>query len=210
MLKIDSLFTNQDIVKKINVKLPQLFIIAEAEASRGGKLGMEIGTVRERIIIALLRHFFGKSNISTDLPITKKEVDVKVFNTSISIKTKTGNSLSGVKVIWTVDWDKVNSFINSYNPAADMILIQIVWNTNKGGFFYIPQTVQEKIFEYLGREAYFKKPPKNTNPRGVEYSKEALQLMVNDSNIRKISINWIRDDSIVVDIYKKWEDYWES
>ena len=209
-MKIEDLFTDLDITEKINTKLPQLFIIAEAEASRGGKLGMEIGTVRERIIIALLRYYFGKSNISTDLPITEKEADVIVLNTRVSIKTRTGNHFSGIKAIWTVDWVKVNSFVDSYTPTADMILIQIIWDTNKGGFFYIPQTIQKKIFGNLGKNLYFKKPPKNTNPRGVEYSKEAIKLMIEDSATSKIPINWIRTDSEIIDIYEKWEDYWKS
>ncbi len=210
MLKIDDLFADLDIIKKINIKLPQLFIIAEAEASRGGKLGMEIGTVRERIIIALLRHYFGKSNISTDLPITEKEADVIVLNTKISIKTSTGNNFSGIKAIWTVDWDKVNSFVDSYSPTTDMILIQIVWNTDEGGFFYIPQAIQKKIFDNLGNTLYFKKPPRNTNPRGVEYSKKAIKLMIEDPTTSKIPINWIRTNSEIIDVYKKWEDYWKS
>lgn len=184
--------------------------MAEAEALRGGKLGMEIGSVRERIIIALLRHYFGKPNISTDMPITEKEIDVIVLDTRISIKTITGNTFSGIKVIWTVDWNKIDSFVDSYTPTADMIFIQIVWNSSDGGFFYIPQAVQNKIFNNLGENDYFKKPPKNTNPRGVEYSKEAIRLMVEDSETKKIPIDWIREDGKDIDIYKKWEGYWES
>lgn len=209
-MEIKDLFTDLDIAEKINMKLPQLFVIAEAEASRGGKLGMEIGTVRERIIIALLRYYFHKSNVSTDLPITKTETDVIVFNRPISIKTKTGKDFSGIKAIWTVDWNKVDSFVDNYIPTTDMILIQIVWNLNDGGFFYIPQTIQEKIFNNLGRNNYFKKPPKNSNPRGVEYSKEAIKLMIKDVETSKIQIDWLRDDGKVIDIYKKWEDYWKS
>ncbi len=34
--------------------LPHLFFLADLDASRAGKIGMEIGSVRKRIIVALL------------------------------------------------------------------------------------------------------------------------------------------------------------
>ena len=46
---------------------------------------MEVGSVRERIIIALMIYKFGKENVETDIPITKSEIDVKLFAEPISI-----------------------------------------------------------------------------------------------------------------------------
>jgi len=51
---------------------------------------MEVGSLRERIIVALLIYKFGEENVKTDIPITEPEVDVKLFNQPISIKTITG------------------------------------------------------------------------------------------------------------------------
>jgi len=48
--------------------LPEIFQLAEIESSRAGKLGMEVGSVRERIIVALLMMFFDRSVINTDTP----------------------------------------------------------------------------------------------------------------------------------------------
>jgi hypothetical protein len=56
-------------------KLPYLFQLAEIDNSRNGKLGMEIGSARERIVIALLIYKFGEKNIKTDIAITKSEID---------------------------------------------------------------------------------------------------------------------------------------
>lgn len=209
MVNIVDIFTDTEITEKIKKKLPFLFTIAEAEASRGGKLGMEIGSVRERVIIALLRYYFGKKNISDEITITEKEVDVEVHQEKMSIKTKTGNHLSGIKAVWTVDWDQVDSFIKSFTPSIGMLLVQIVWNEEKGGFFFIPKNAQDEVFGNLGRNGYFKKPPRKTNPRGVEYSKTAIEAMLSHKDTRKIKIKWTRSNT-KIDVYKKWEECWKS
>jgi len=72
---------------KIQAKLPELFYLAELESSRAGKVGMEVGSARERILIAPLIYKFGQENVETNLPITEPEEDVKVFGNPISIKT---------------------------------------------------------------------------------------------------------------------------
>ena len=54
MSKIDKLFQDLHIAEKIQEKLPILFQLAEIDNQRGRKLAMEIGSARERIIIALL------------------------------------------------------------------------------------------------------------------------------------------------------------
>ncbi|MBY0379589.1 MAG: ThaI family type II restriction endonuclease, partial [Burkholderiales bacterium] len=85
MSKITSLFQDLGIINKIREKLPTLFQLAELDNSRDGKLGMEIGSARERIVIALLIYQFGEENVITNIPITQNETDVIVFNEPISI-----------------------------------------------------------------------------------------------------------------------------
>ena len=58
---------------------------------------MEVGSVREKIIIALLIYKFGKENVETEIPITEPEVDVKLFGNPVSIKTIYGNRIQGVQ-----------------------------------------------------------------------------------------------------------------
>ena len=50
----NKLFDDELIIRRVKNKLPRLFQLAELESSRNGKIGMEIGSVRERILIALL------------------------------------------------------------------------------------------------------------------------------------------------------------
>ena len=60
---------------------------------------MEVGSLHERIIIALLIYKFGEANVETEIPITEPEVDVKLFGEPVSIKTITRKRLSGVKLM---------------------------------------------------------------------------------------------------------------
>lgn len=126
---LTELFTDKTIVSKIQNKLPKLFRIAELETSRAGKIGMEVGSLREKVISSLLVYKFGEENVNTNIPTTEPETDVKVGNREISIKTITGNG--GVKAVWTVDAESSKRFIEKYKPKCDIILVQIWWEKNK-------------------------------------------------------------------------------
>jgi len=167
--RLIEIFEDTRLVEKIKNRLPYLFQLAELESSRAGKTGMEVGSVRERIIVALLIYKFGEANVETNIPITEPEVDVKLFGEPISIKTITGKSFGGVKLIWTVDAQKAKEFRENYYPSCDILLIQINWN-DVGGFYYIPLETQINLFDRIGRENYIKLPKPGTNPRGVLFT----------------------------------------
>mgnify|MGYP000002777724 CR=1 FL=1 len=206
--KLIEIFEDEKLVKRIKNKLPYLFQLAELESSRAGKVGMEVGSLREKIIIALLIYKFGEENVETEISITEPEVDVKLFGKPISIKTITGKSLSGVKLIWTVDAQKVREFRESYYPHCDILLVQINWGST-GGFYYIPLEAQRKLFDRIGRNRYIKLPKPGTNPRGVEITKEALTTLVNDNLSRSIKIRW-QKTKIEFNPYKRWIDHWRE
>ncbi|MGQ9848207.1 MAG: ThaI family type II restriction endonuclease [Bacteroidales bacterium] len=204
--RLIEIFEDAELVEKIKRRLPYMFQLAELESSRAGKTGMEVGSVRERIIVALLIYKFGEANVETEVSITEPEVDAKLFGEPVSIKTITGKSFGGVKLIWTVDAQKAKEFRESYYPHCDILLIQINWN-DVGGFFYIPLEVQKKLFDMMGRENYIKLPKPGTNPRGVEITKEALSSLVEDSMSRRIAINW-QKIKVEFNSYKRWVDLW--
>lgn len=204
--RLAEIFEDENLITKIKNKLPYLFQLAELETSRAGKIGMEVGSLREKILIALLMYKFGEENVETDIPITEPEVDVKLFGKPISIKTITG--LSGVKLIWTVDAEKAKIFRETYVPHSDMLLVQIKWNSN-GAIYYIPLETQKKVLVELGREKYIKLPKPGTNPRGVEITKEGLLRLLRNESIKKIEIFWKRYE-IKFNPYKRWIDYWRE
>lgn len=121
--RLIEIFEDAGLVNKIKNKLPYLFQLAELESSRAGKTGMEVGSVREKIIVALLIYKFGGANVETEIPITEPEVDAKLFGEPVSIKTITGKNFGGVKLIWTVDAQMVKEFRENYYPHCDVLLV---------------------------------------------------------------------------------------
>ncbi len=206
--RLIEIFEDHALIEKIKRKLPYFFTLAELESSRAGKVGMEVGSVRERIIVALLIFKFGEANVECEIPITEPEVDANIFGEPVSIKTITGKGFGGVKLVWTVDAHKAKEFRESYYPRCDMLLIQINWG-DLGGIYYIPLEVQKRIFAKFGRRKYFKLPKAGTNPRGVEITKEALSNLVDQQESKCIPINWHRTEK-VFNPYARWVDLWRE
>ena len=204
---LKQLFSDEKIIKKVKEKMPDFFQLAEIESSRAGKLGMEVGSARERIILALLIYKFGEENVQTDLPITKSEIDAVLFNNPVSIKTISGN-LAGVKLIWTVDRKKVLEFRKNYKPNSDLLLVNINWS-GISSFYYFPKESQIRIFKKLGSRQYLKLPKQGTNPRGVEITKKAVELLSQDKETMSIDINWVRRE-IKYNVYDRWVELWRE
>lgn len=205
---INAILGDTPLIAKIQSKIPYLFQLAEIDNSRNGKLGMEIGSARERIILALFIYKFGEENVDTNIPITQPEVDVKVLEQQISIKTITGATINGIKLIWTVDAEKATHFISNYKPICDMVLVQINWGSI-GYIYFIPKNAQEVIFSELGNTGYLKLPKPGTNPRGVELSRNAVDKLLNHNSTRKIKISWNRQD-MEYKSYDRWIEYWNE
>lgn len=205
---LNNLFKDEVYVKKIQSILPHLFEIAEIESSRAGKTGMEVGNLRERILVSMFIHKFGAENVKTEIPTTEPEVDVIVFDEGLSIKTFTNKNITGVKFSWTVDPKKAAEFIQSYKPLSSLFLVQINWEA-EGGLFYIPLNIQNNVLDELGKESYFKLPKPGTNPRGVEITKEALEILTKDKSSKTIPIMWTKKN-LDYDPYKRWLDYWSE
>jgi len=51
--RLIKIFEDEKLAEKIKRRLPHLFQLVELESSRAGKTGMEVGLIRERIIVAL-------------------------------------------------------------------------------------------------------------------------------------------------------------
>lgn len=219
MSKLEELFADSNAVDLIKRKLPKLFQIAEIESSRAGKTGMEVGSLRERILIALLMYKFGAENVDANVPITETQVDVRLFGEPISVKTITGNG--GVKAVWTVDAQSAANFIKNYEPECDILLAQIKWGCtphyevppgstyHSGGLFLIPLSAQKEVFNKMGKDNYLKMPKPGTNPRGVEFSKEAIIALLRHKETKCIPVLW-KKEKFDYDPYKRWVEYWAA
>jgi len=206
--KILELFSDKVLVQKVQTKLSKLFQLAELESSRAGKVGMEVGSVREKILIALLIYKFGENNVETEIPITEPEIDVKVFGDPISIKTITSKNFCNIKLVWTVDAKQAFLFSQKYQPTCDMILAQINWG-NDGGLYYFPKIIQIEVLNDMGRENYIKLPKAGTNPRGVEMTANALRNLATHEKTLKIPIKWSKE-TIEFKAYHRWIEMWRE
>ena len=208
----NEIFDDNLIVRRIKNKLPKLFQLAELESSRDGKIGMEIGSVRERIIIALLMFKYGIDIVNSTVRITEPEVDVFVKSEPLSIKTistKTLKLSGGIKLIWTVDARKALEFKNTYIPKCDFLLAQITWGgTGRICLFSIESQI--KILKFIGRDRYIKLPKEGTNPRGAEITAEALNLLLECEDTRIIEIPFVRGEIDYREVYTKWLDAWRE
>lgn len=218
MTPLQELFGDEEVCAKIRRKLPFLFALAEQQASRAGRVGMEVGTLREQILVALLIYKFGEDSVNLG-PITEPEIDVWVKGSPLSIKTVTTKSIKSmgipaVKVIWTVDWERVKKFAEDYRPKCDMLLAIVRWN-GEGGLYGIPLEAQEEVFESLGRERYLRLPKRGTNPRGVEISPNAMKALIEHPRTQALLIEWRRPTDLEAKEgrlapYKRWLHYWQS
>jgi hypothetical protein len=207
-MTIIDIFTDQTLIAKVQKRLPELFYLAELESSRAGKVGMEVGSVREKILIALLLYKFGEQNVKTDLPIHEPEADVIVFGRPLSIKTMTGANFKSVKLIWTVDAEQAIEFAHRYVPSCDMLLVQVNWD-NKGGVFLFLQEAQTETLEKMGRAEYIKLPKAGTNPRGVEVSGKALDVLSKHPQTLHFPVQWHRT-KVEYNPYRRWLDFWQE
>lgn len=179
--RLIEIFEDKKLMKKIKERLPHQFQLAELQSSRAGKTRMEVSSLWERIIVALLIYRFSEANIETEIAITEPEVDAKLFGEPVSIKTITSKSFSDVKLIWTVDAQKAKEFYESYYPHCDILLNQINWN-DTGGFYYIPLQAQKRLFAKIGKQNYIKLLKPGTNPRDIKLS-ELLKKSLKSSRI---------------------------
>ena len=88
--KLIEIFNDGKLIDKIKNRLPHLFQLAEMESSRAGKIGMEVGSLREKIITALLIYKFGKENVETEIPITEPEIDAKLLESQRKLFDRMG------------------------------------------------------------------------------------------------------------------------
>jgi len=103
----------------------------------------------------------------------------------------------------------VKEFCDQYKPKCDILLAVVKWG-QKGGLYLIPLNAQIDVFEELGREEYLHTPKRGTNPRGVEISRKALELLLNHPATKCIPIDWGEPSFEPLAPYKRWIDYWRE
>lgn len=208
------LFDDPKTVTEIQRKLPKLFWIANQECSRGGKLGQEVGKVREKILAVLVMSKLGKDNVRIDVPTTHPEANLIVKQTPVSVITlSVANSHfsgAGVKINWSGNAVPGKRFVDTYTRPKSDILFTIINFSSTGKLLLIPMSVQEEVFQKMGRYSYFRAPSVSEDSRGVEFKPSALLAMTRHKDTRTIDIPWHKAVKPVDSFspYRRWEIMW--
>ena len=196
------IFTSVEFQDLIKSKLPKLFEIAEVESTRGGKIGMEVGILRERVLTSFFISKVGEDNVDSDSSATENSKDVQVNGDDISIKTFTGSGYSGVKIFWTSDTESAKRVMDTYTPKFDLIVANINWGSNKGGLYYVDKQTQRQVMDSVGRNKFLK-ISSGSNNRGITYGTDILKKLLNHENTLKIEIDWVKTNE-KFNIFERW------
>lgn len=189
----------------IQKRLPTIFYIAESEVrSLSGKLGPEIGLLREKILISMLR-ILTKENTKPNINPMTSEVDAEVFNKPLSIKTS--KNTSNIKIFWTADQLSAERFVENFKPTMDILFVHIAWGKNKN-LYLIPLSVQEETFDIVGKE-FLKAPKPGTNSRGVCFNPKIFKKLLDHCETTRIPIFW-SEPEIKCDSYERWVKLFNS
>lgn len=194
-------FNNEYFTLLVQNNLPTLFKKAEIESMRGGKIGMEVGVLRERILTSLLIKSFGEKNVKCDFSSTDSSKDTQVFEDLLSIKTFMNNGYNGIKIFWASDNKTVKKAVEQYVPQNHFLISNINWGSNKGGLYLINLETQMELFNSIGVENYLK--VNNGNNRGISIQTDVLKQLLSHKNTKKIIIDW-GEPKLNYNIFERW------
>ena len=164
-----------------------LYSDSQSECKRNGKCTMEIGSSREKDLLAVLKRYIG-AGIKTDLDNALVE-DFRYNDQRISVKHSSDVVGAGsIKAKWTSDGDQADAFIRDmleHSTRTDVdgvhhythiLLVHIRVETKTINALMVSATTVLDIVRTLGAAAF--KSSKGTNNRGVEYSRKMIQKFV--------------------------------
>lgn len=209
--QLRSLFHKRDVVSYIQKVLPDLFYKAEMECTRGGKIGPEVGCLREQQLVSMLKYFLPKGNVNEDVPSMMPEVDVEISGKPLAIRT--AKDINGVKASWKVDPIQVENFINTYRPKADLLFVHVQWGKNDlfekyPSIYHVPIEAAIMVHTRLGK-GYLVPPKKGTDSKGIQFSRRAIMELLNHPLTAVMSVEWIRP-TYKHDPLHRWFKMWSA
>lgn len=187
---VSEVFDDQYFINRIQTEMFGIILKADIEATQFSQSGLFKGTIRKKYIIDFLKDSIGEDNVEriTDNPA----YDVKIKSVPVKIRTITGKA--GIKIKWTTDRDKVVEFLGDYEPSHGMLLARKRKTDDNreypSGFFYIPVNVQQRVFNEIGIQNYLNAPRPDTNSRGIELKRNAIETLLADPETKHINVNW--------------------
>lgn len=158
-----------------------LYLSSQIECSRSAGLTPEVGSSRERDLIS---SFVTNKKLSVHYNIANnKEEDIIINDKKISIKHSSNKIKSqfGIKIVWTVDNDKRNEFVQNYKFCCDLIIIYVRFSSIYNGELEILYIPIEKLLELQSTFAENNMPIfkcLDGNSRGIEFDKKFFEQII--------------------------------
>ena len=192
MLKFHNIKSNsifQNIFENNNIhKLIYLYQLSHYENQRNNRLTAEVGTSREKDIIAYMIFILNKSNVQYKID-NEKEEDIIVNGRKISIKHSSNKtcSSSSIKVQWTENRNIQNKLMKKFHFKCDILLIYVRFdkcNIKCGQLeiLYISNELLNNIKKQM--KNIFK--TRNSNGRGIEFSSRFFDKIIHSCNYHSI------------------------
>lgn len=192
--RIMDLFSSDDFKEYMQKFWPKFVAIANAMSTHNGRIGQEVGKLRERALIYLLYRFLGEDIDEcpiddSDVGVHEKEKDVSIFDRDVSIKTLTGKNgkYSPLKLSWVDDQDKAKEFIDNFKPTCDLLVACIDWG-NVANIYYIDCETQTTVLDSLPSDKRLVLAKGYT--KGTRLHSQAWLEMLQHENTLKLPINW--------------------
>lgn len=156
--------------------LVALYTESQAECTRNGSCGMEIGMAREKDQGAILKHFLGEEiNLELDNSLTE---DYVMGSQKISAKHSGGKIGTPVKIKWTSADKSVEDTIESLLQSEEyphLLLTYLDIKSKRITILCISSHHNRDTIKGLGKDAFT--IPKG-NSRGIEYSTKAMKELL--------------------------------
>lgn len=153
--------------------LGRLYCASQAECTRNGHVGPEVGIAREKDLISVLALGLGDERVRWDLPEYAKE-DVVVDGRAYSIKhiscKKPG--FNGIKYCWTANAGSQEAELAGFRGFGHGLIVCMVSMGQRGVHLYVVEaegldSVYQETVEKEGLDGVFKKC--KGNGRGIEF-----------------------------------------
>lgn len=201
MNKLESILSLPDVQQH----LIYLYQQSQSECTKNGKLSMEIGTAREKDLIAVLHYHMGK-DVEYNVGIHDPE-DIKICGENFSIKHSSSSVGKGsIKLKWTSDTHQATKFkeqlLSCFSDEYynNMILVYVDKLTMTITIFAIKKEIIINGVKNFMHQAFVNRT--GTNNRGVEFSPQMIKYIIQNASF-KIVINDINFMSCIDPIQKR-------
>lgn len=188
MDKIKSVLSLQEVQRN----LVYLYQQSQSECTKNGKLSMEIGTSREKDLIAVLHYHMG-DDVEYNVGVHAPE-DIKICGQKFSIKHSSSSVGKGsIKWKWTSDAQQATNFkeqlMSSFTDKyySNMILVYIDASSMTITIVGVLKDVIIEGVKNLMEQAFVSRT--GTNNRGVEFSPRMIKHIITNATFRIILSN---------------------